>query len=372
MSPRLMLASIIVLLWPRWSVGKTALDPVIYPRPNRVLRFSHRGHAETECLTCHPSVRSSSSPLDRNLPAESACRPCHGQTRKQDLQRQGPAKSCSVCHAGYSGKGPPVGLDYPTANLRFAHRLHLDKGLGCEACHRFVEDRALPSMTTCRNCHRRQGASERCTVCHLSNKDGRVRTRYPSGVLKDINHTQLFKSKHAAAARANRRYCESCHQPRSCLSCHGGKLRPMAIHGGDYISRHVQDARRNQPRCSSCHRSQTFCLGCHQRTGVGTETRGSMFRPTTDRRFHREAFTGMATGPGHHGHAARRNMRTCTGCHREQTCIRCHGTRGRGRAGFSPHPPAFGLSSKCRSLSARNQRVCLKCHPPGDRLIRCR
>jgi hypothetical protein len=353
----------------------------IYPPVQRRIRFSHATHKKRPCESCHGSVRRSIATRDRNLPAEAVCRACHGKTtRAKETDRSGDPARCGQCHRGYDGKGPPARTVTPAANLRFGHRLHLERGAGCAACHDMSAQSKthLPRMATCTTCHRSRGAATRCVSCHLSGKDGRLITRFPSGTLvprgtlKGDDHSGGFRRRHGAVASANRRYCEGCHAPRTCLRCHAGSLRPMVIHSGDYATRHAQDARRNQPRCRSCHRSQTFCLGCHQRLGVGQETRGGGFRPSTGRKFHPPGFAAVSRGPGHHSYSARRNIRACSSCHRERTCVRCHGTRSLGHAGFSPHHPGFRGSGKCRSLASRNRRVCLKCHQLGDSRLDCR
>jgi hypothetical protein len=378
------------------------LSTVIYPPGERgVLRFSHatRAHAAVACLRCHASVRSSVSVKDRNLPGEAICRPCHAQARRPGGSRGG----CALCHPGWSGGGAPPSPRRPEARLRFGHRLHLERGATCSDCHAAIATgadsareeaaqprrarsgatkdslRALPSMAACTSCHARQRVSNRCVVCHLADKQGRLQTRFdgnavlrPTGSLRADRHDAYFARSHAASARKDRAYCQSCHRPEGCLRCHAGTQRPAVLHPNDYVSLHGSEARREPTRCRSCHASQSFCLGCHQRTGVGQETRRSGFRPDTGRRFHPAVFTAQPPGAGHHGAAARRNIASCSSCHREQTCVTCHGTRARGRGGYSPHAAGFAQSTTCRALSARNQRVCLKCHPAGDARIGCR
>jgi hypothetical protein len=351
------------------------------------LRFSHATskHATLPCLRCHGAVRGSVSAKERNLPGEASCRPCHRETRRDGelaptaALPPGRTAGCARCHPGYSGLGAPVRVALAEATLRFGHRLHLERGAACSDCHAMQSTRgALPRMATCMACHARRKVSNRCVVCHLAEKDGRLRTRFeegllkPSGSLRADRHDRFFARSHASVARTDRRYCESCHQPSSCLKgCHAGTTRPASLHPNDYVSLHVIEARREPTRCRSCHASQSFCLGCHQRVGVGRETARSGFKPDTGRRFHAAAFTAQQPGPGHHGRAARRNATTCSSCHREGTCIRCHGTRALKQGGYSPHGPGFAWSAKCRALSARNQRVCLKCHPASGRHTAC-
>jgi len=236
----------------------------------------------------------------------------------------------------------------------------------------------MPRMRGCTSCHKRRGASQRCASCHLTRKDGKLRTRFgtarlrPAGTIIGALHTPQFERRaHGRAARQNRRICQSCHRTATCLRCHAGSFKPLRIHRNDYATHHTLDARLGKPRCTSCHRSQTFCLSCHLRSGVSQSSRRGGFKPSTGLSFHPRGFAALKVGPKHHSHAARRNVRPCASCHGEKTCIRCHGTLGKKAGGFSPHGGGFARSSKCRSLAARNRRVCLKCHRPGDPKLRC-
>ncbi|MCK5798891.1 MAG: hypothetical protein KAI47_16980, partial [Deltaproteobacteria bacterium] len=222
-------------------------------------------------------------------------------------------------------------------------------------------------------------ATRRCGSCHLTKKSGKLRTHFGSARLEPRGtnvvgaaHTPNFKRRgHARAARRDRRYCATCHRTSTCLRCHAGTSKPMRVHRSDYVTHHAMDARLNQPRCSSCHRSQTFCRSCHLRSGVAPGSRGGGFKPSTGRSFHPPGFASQKVGSHHHSYAARRNIRSCTSCHSEQSCIRCHGTLSRKKGGFSPHGAGFRGSAKCRSLSRRSPRVCIKCHRPGDPNLRC-
>src|SRR5262249_23687738 len=140
----------------------------------------------------------------------------------------------------------------------------------------------------------------------------------------------------------------------------------------------------------------SFCIGCHQRSGVALDAPGgNPSTPTTGSiRFHPEGWVSYScfgtvrcfeNNPNHHAWQAQRNIRACASCHREQSCIACHssynapfndpalnpGFKGIESMGSNnPHPPGWLGSGKCRALLARNKRVCLKCHP-GNLPINC-
>ena len=355
---------------------------VVYSQPGARLRFSHERHRQTPCKSCHAGVVRSRKVAQMASPREAQCRGCHGdKTRADDspnARRRG-GRGCAFCHIGYSGTGIPEAIRYSPARLKFSHKLHLSRKLRCASCHSQGRRIAvLPKMQQCMSCHRREKASNACRTCHLVGRDGRLKTHFgvqrlrPTGSLVGAAHGLLFSRRHAAVARSNQRFCDTCHRPEQCLSCHAGSQRPMSIHSGDYLTHHAADARRNDPKCSSCHRSQTFCLSCHQRLGVSRSSADGAFRPTTGRRFHPAGFNSIRPGAGHHRFSARRNIRACASCHQEQTCLTCHSSAKLGGGGFSPHGSRFAGSSKCRSLARRNRRMCLKCHRDDGQINRCR
>ncbi len=149
----------------------------------------------------------------------------------------------------------------------------------------------LPMMATCLGCHDGKQATARCSACHLTEPDGRLKTKLvsaatmaaggngplvPSGSLRGIDaHGPTFTRDHAQAGR-DEGYCLTCHRRQECIDCHGGVVRPPDIHPSDYVSLHAMDARRNTPDCSACHRAQSFCVGCHQRSGVSPDPEGGL------------------------------------------------------------------------------------------------
>ena len=265
----------------------------------------------------------------------------------------------------------------------------------------------LPMMSSCLGCHNGKEAGNqataRCSACHLTEPDGRLQVKLatpatvaaggtgllqPSGALRGFDaHDMTFRRDHAQAGR-DESYCLSCHRRNECVDCHGGVVKPPDIHPSDYVTLHVPDARRNVPDCSSCHRLQTFCIGCHQRTGVASDPTGGLpgVKPnnpfgtgTAVKQFHPPGWARDAAGapittprPQSHSVQAKRNIRTCVSCHREETCLACHSTDpARGPTNFSPHGPNFGRTARCRFLAARNQRACLKCHAIGAPQLDC-
>jgi hypothetical protein len=99
--------------------------------------------------------------------------------------------------------------------------------------------------------------------------------------------------------------------------------------------------------------------------------------PSIAKRFHPPyaVWVQAPRTPEHHSYQAERNLRTCTACHREDTCLECHSAipGGIGRyTNVNPHPAGFAGSRTCQALASRNARVCLKCHAPNDSAIVCK
>ncbi|MDB4980277.1 MAG: cytochrome c family protein [Myxococcales bacterium] len=391
---------------------------LIFPAQVIPLRFDHARHLKlsVKCETCHVSASTSTSAADNLIPAEAACRQCHeiDRARPTLVPAGGPAARCDACHVGDTAGWMPRGATFSTPprvelarpNLKFNHRLHVSRGVGCELCHGNVATKAfatrddLPKMALCLGCHDGKQATSRCAACHLTEPDGRLKTSLasaataalgpaglgklvPSGVLRGLDaHGPMFARDHAQVGRQGETdgYCLSCHKRSECVDCHGGVVRPFDIHPSDYVSLHGVDARRNTPDCSSCHRAQSFCVGCHQRTGVaadpegggrGQQPRNPFGTGTQLKQFHPPGWVGEGGATSGHAQQARRNIRACASCHREESCLGCHSTDPTRGMNVSPHGPAFGGTARCRALSQKNRRACLKCHALGAAEIDC-
>jgi hypothetical protein len=241
-------------------------------------------------------------------------------------------------------------------------------------------------MQSCLRCHgngeatvdRPTSASGKCDVCHLTDSSGRMRTAFSTGRLlpprwmHGAEHGADWVERHKVVAGADSAFCATCHYEQECMDCHDGRVRPRRVHPNDWISMHPVAARQNDPDCSSCHRAQSFCITCHERSGV------SQSAPTANvqsqGRFHppRSVWSDPPRTAAHHAWEAERNISACVSCHTERDCAVCHGTAARGgRGGLSPHPAGFDAS--CRSAMAQNARPCLVCHDSQDpELRRCR
>lgn len=387
---------------------------ILLPDQQLPLKFSHALHLRKNiaCEYCHERAPESTSAGDFLIPKEESCTDCHAIDHKQPEKQAKVAARCDACHPGYR---PEMGENVarvviPAPHLKFNHKIHVDQKIACQQCHGAMTDvdlatrEQLPRMSICLKCHigGAKHAPSRCATCHLITPSGTMQVSFageearlaPSGAIRGDAHGPTFKNHHADVARSDEQYCLNCHRKDECLTCHNGVTKPLEIHANDYVSIHSTEARRDAPRCASCHRYQTFCIGCHQRSGVALDVPGGMpLRPNASPlKFHPDGWvTDLAVGysdaRNHHAWQAMRNIRACASCHREQTCLRCHvsthlAADGVTRpfvdgnpevksqyAGANPH--ALGWGPKCRALVARNQRVCLKCHVAGDPELTC-
>ncbi len=361
----------------------------IFPPQSIPLRFDHEVHVKelgVACVQCHTTATTSVRSSDRLLPAPSAgCDGCHDVSHaKLDDVRSGsdPSGRCELCHtgegAGVRGKVAPVVI--PSPNLKFSHKAHADRNIGCAHCHGRVEEIGLatrdqlPRMAGCFGCHDAAGeaqgdASRACTTCHVGGADGRLDTSFSTGELLPpawlggAAHTANWVARHAPIAARESSLCASCHKEEECVDCHDGRVRPRDVHPNDWLSMHATAARFDNPRCTSCHALTTFCGDCHRRVGVARDSPFAT-RPSSAR-FHPppEIWTSAPRKNGHHAWEAQRNLNACVSCHSERDCVTCHAARGlAGGAGINPHPPGFRMS--CRNALERNPRPCLVCH--GD------
>jgi c(7)-type cytochrome triheme protein len=358
-----------------WAATARERSLAIYPAQNIPLRFDHALHldAGAECATCHDSVSKSESPKDRNLPGHEECETCHDIEAAQKGQKTDPPASCNTCHPGFDAtvRKEPAKVEVPPGNLRFAHKVHLDRKVECATCHgdmtkvQLATRQQLPKMATCFECHDGKQASNECKTCHLTEASGRLQLTFASGILRPmqgdplgLDHGPRFEFNHGPRASVSRQTCNQCHSDSYCQKCHDALQKPLSVHPNDYITLHPIQARTDAQRCESCHRLQSFCAACHERTGVGMDA-DSTLRPRNAKVHPDYAAWVQVPGPQHHGIVASRDIRQCAACHREETCVSCHAETSV-RQQVNPHPSGFAGS--CKKLAAANDRACLKCH----------
>ena len=382
-------------------------SPAIFPAQDLTIRFNHRRHVQDlglKCTACHGRARTSHRATDSLLPTATQCDGCHGSDHRNAMAVKPAAGAaigqCAFCHLGYSSAhGNRVRpLSLPAPNLRFDHALHGARNIGCAQCHGAVENLELatrdqlPRMRGCFTCHQAPAPSAgraraECRTCHLGDPSGMIKINFDSGPLlppswlHQAGHGPDWIERHKAIAGNDSRFCANCHAEKYCADCHDGRVRPRRVHPNDWLDMHPVTARQNQPQCASCHREQSFCLTCHQRSGVALS--GPFANAAQRGRFHpsQSEWTNGPRTPAHHAWQAERNISACVSCHVERDCAICHATAavgGRGSGypagglrGTNPHPTGF--RARCASALRQNARPCLVCHAPDDpNLLDCR
>jgi hypothetical protein len=356
--------------------GGADWSPIVYPLQRLPLIFSHGKHLArgAQCATCHPDAATSRSAVDNLIPTEAECRACHPIDRADpDRAVPGaPTARCRDCHAGWT-PGAPVERVYLTPPpLKFSHAAH--GKAACASCHGdltkvdLATARQLPSMASCLACHRDGASERRCADCHLAKLGGLVETRLPHGSLVPRftglgdAHGPGFTNDHRQEAMQQGATCGACHDRSECVACHQGVVKPLEFHRGNYLATHAVEARRGTPDCSACHRAQTFCVSCHERSGLAQRI-NTDFRPQDPARaFHPAGWASPSMGgENRHAREARRNLSSCASCHREEDCLRCHSAE-QSSLRASPHGKGWRGSARCRALDRGNRRMCLRCH----------
>lgn len=318
-----------------------------------------------------------------------------------------PVIALFVAAAGMLSAGEDKG---PQSSLIFPHPLHVvEQGIECVTCHGGIEtsaraeDRNLPSMETCSNCHdtdddklcgechrdpenptdvetaeptvsnnhqRHLAAKIVCSVCHgmpsveptIPSKPTCMRCHNGVRAASDCAlcherkqtlanlHPSGWKHQHAEQAVLDPDWCAACHrQEQFCIDCHRGDNLTGNIHDLNYRLTHGLDAQGKESDCSRCHDRRAFCSECHD-----SENRMPLAHSTIAWRTE-------------HGAAARRDIENCASCHEadDPTCARsgCHldsdGLRGTDQR-F--HAPDLGRFDNHGPWHNDDGYSCFTCH----------
>lgn len=136
-------------------------------KPEQPINFSHVLHVQEnnmECTYCHSGV--SKSPY-ATIPAVETCMGCHSNvaTDSPEIKKL----------KEFYDKGEPVPWEpvhHLPEHVYFTHERHIKAGIGCQNCHGQVQEMdqvekvSSLKMGFCISCHRENGASIDCLVCH--------------------------------------------------------------------------------------------------------------------------------------------------------------------------------------------------------------
>jgi hypothetical protein len=216
------------------------------------LKFSHQKHikdAGAACTDCHKDVADNTGGAAAIHPTMTSCGACH----QDDLDK----KNCALCHTN-SIKAKPFSRTRALAT--FSHKVHLDRGAQCAACHKGFETltgapakKNMPGMAECQTCHNGKKANYECSLCHAD-----------LSTIKPNSHksVRFLKEDHGRDARFSAVECENCHQQTWCDQCHQGQLS-IRIHSPNYLALHGREAKRRDKNCALCHEVQNQCVTCH-------------------------------------------------------------------------------------------------------------
>lgn len=279
----------------------------------------------------------------------SECSACHaGVTSGEASQLFPDPATCAACHDGATA--PAIGWkgqEARVSSLAFSHTPH---AFDCATCHlpqgpENLSAMALPEPETCLGCHMpgtEHQQAEECNFCHAPVVDFRI-----TGLgLNPPFHGAAFTTSHAAAATAGQPDCTSCHAENTCVQCHEAQGSPD-FHPVNFLASHGTEAFGRISDCASCHSTEAFCRECHINLGLTGVGGSDMVAPFHD---------GQALWILSHPQAARQDLESCTSCHQQTDCLRCHSAQSGMRV--NPHGPDFNASN----IGDLNQAMCRLCH----------
>lgn len=284
------------------------------------------------------------------------CGDCHAEieqsTSAQD--RNLPSMDvCADCHDVDDDSGcgtchlnadDPQPSPHPLREVVFGHAAHVARGTDCAVCHG-----AIATSTAASPEH--MPTMRQCFTCHADAKVGDecALCHAERLTLADI-HPLNWRHQHGAKAALDRSWCTQCHREESyCLDCHRGDNLTGDIHDLNYLYTHGLDAKIKRFDCAHCHDNQTFCNTCHERENRIPQLHSSISWLTN------------------HGMAARRDPENCAACHdsADPTCARggCHndfdGVRGTNPRFHAASMPLFRTTGPWHRDDGH---YCFTCH----------
>ncbi len=137
------------------------------PAPVQPLPFSHKTHLASgmTCTICHINPDPGTA---MTFPVTATCMSCH-----LVIANNKPAIIRLHEYSDSDEKIPWIRVYQITAGVNWSHRVHLDAGMQCEACHGdlsqtegVAKTKAIEAMAVCISCHQEHQAPVECVSCH--------------------------------------------------------------------------------------------------------------------------------------------------------------------------------------------------------------
>ncbi|MFA5843792.1 MAG: NapC/NirT family cytochrome c [Coriobacteriia bacterium] len=296
---------------------KTKTHPETVKTQFKKCDYCHKVSKTFFCSKCHHKGFAETVPWARQhakTVASDGVAPCLGACHA--------AKFCSDCHT----KTKP----FPTSHKAkdWLHRAKLD----ARAAH---AEGAKKEITACEICHGTGGAKSRfCMACHKI----------------EMPHPASFKSFHAGTGRKAPRVCANCHRFRElCSNCHhkgaSNRVPWLRVHPKTVASDSAAGC------FEKCHKDKNFCVTCHTRLKA---------LPTSHRARDWTRRTNVNVA-AKHPKSFEQSAESCTYCHgdggpKSRFCMACHKLE-------MPHAADFKDTHKAQFEARRlAKRTCTNCH----------
>jgi hypothetical protein len=219
---------------------------------------------------------------------------------------------------------------------------------GCSGCHLDSESFKTSTIATPHT-----AAGTTCVECHVDTDHALIRTKFATYQVFGM-WLPILNPAATDATVVSDSLCLNCHQEvmEGTLEVSGMRIiHASCAEGRDCIDCHSEVGHADAtpwPRvtsmndCTKCHTAMSItieCDACH--TGKRTATRSA--KPEF----------GVTHGPTWQQTHGMGQMSSCSVCHQEDKCARCHGSG-------VPHPATF-LSSHAE-ISTREDAACSSCH----------
>jgi Doubled CXXCH motif (Paired_CXXCH_1) len=370
-----------------------------FPAAGRAQAFDHLKHAKLfpTCTVCHAGIETAGGPV---WPDSASCATCHDGTVQKRITWQVPESLRTnlrfdhARHRQYALARPVAAGD--TARAPVCMDCHGEAGAPwmavrppvvgrCFACHGIQTAHFAAPDSACATCHLPLASATALRRADVAALDTPPSHHLP-GFATAAGHGTLAKAPGGGVAAS----CATCHARDFCLTCHvdapeqpviqalardprataiPAHLSPPPSHAAaDFLVRHGRRLRQEVRQCSTCH-TQESCLACHRGTArvAAALPAGSSERGAGAVITRRPPPSHTAGFETHHAAEASAAANSCAGCHVRADCLECHRPTAASATGYHP----TGWLARHPAAAYARASNCSDCHNTGSFCVSC-